>query len=124
MGTLQTLRGVLRDSRQREKDDQAREEAVAMKNEMEALRARATMLAQNFESTQAELKSLLEATDKVTSSKPKSSEEKPESKTLSHEALREQLYSGTPTWSDEDEAYPGDSPSLFRDRKPPSDNLR
>ena len=128
MGTLQTLRGVLRDSRQREKDDRAREEAKAVQTEMEALRARASMLAQNFEATQAELKSLLEATTRVQSggmSVPAPSDEvKDDGKP--HDFLREQLYSGTPSWQEEDDdgSYPGDAPSLFQDTKPPSDNLR
>ncbi|GEM_PF-1549356 len=124
MGTLQTLRGVLRDSGTRQEDAKARENAEAMKSEMEALRARATMLAQNFQSTQAELKSLLEATDRAfkgeASAKP---EPKPEPKPQ-RDVLREQLYGGTPEWRDEDNYYPGDSPSLFRDKKPPTDKMR
>ncbi len=124
MGTLQTLRGVLRDAGSRQEDVKARENAEAMKTEMEALRARATMLAQNFQSTQAELKSLLEATDRAfkgeTSAKP---EPKPEQKPQ-RDVLREQLYGGTPEWRDEDNYYPGDSPSLFRDKKPPTDKMR
>ncbi len=124
MGTLQTLRGVLRDAGSRQEDVKARENAEAMKTEMEALRARATMLAQNFQSTQAELKSLLEATDRAFKGEASAkSEAKPEQKPQ-RDVLREQLYGGTPEWRDEDNYYPGDSPSLFRDKKPPTDKMR
>jgi DNA anti-recombination protein RmuC len=124
MGTLQTLRGVLRDTSTRQEDVKARENAEAMKTEMEALRARASMLAQNFQSTQAELKSLLEATDRAFKGEASAkSEAKPEQKPQ-RDVLREQLYGGTPEWRDEENYYPGDSPSLFRDKKPPTDKMR
>ena len=125
MGTLQTLRGVLRDIGRQEKNVKAQQDAEAMKTEMEALRSRASMLAQNFESTQAELKALLEATDKAFSAESMptagSKSASPES---ARDVLREQLYGGTPKWQDEENYYPGEAPSLFRDKKPPTKNLR
>ncbi|NHK28419.1 DNA recombination protein RmuC [Parvularcula flava] len=71
MGTLQTLKGVLRDTRAGEDASRKAREEESLREEMEELRTRASTLARNFETTQSELRAILEATDKVFSRQPK-----------------------------------------------------
>ncbi|GGD17157.1 hypothetical protein GCM10011342_27430 [Aquisalinus flavus] len=71
MGTLQTLKGVLRDARAGEDASRKAREEETLREEMEELRNRASTLARNFETTQSELRAILEATDKVFSRQPK-----------------------------------------------------
>ena len=120
MGTLQTLRGVLRDTKDFQNAEAMRRESQEVMSEMEALRSRASTLAQNFEQTQNELRSLLDATNSVMSKSPSSA-------TPPHNALMEQLYDKKPQWPGTPADQESDklkSPSLFDDEHNWPGNLR
>ncbi len=123
MGTLQTLRGVLRDNQDREHAEVVKREAQEVMSEMEGLRSRASMLAQNFEKTQHELRDLLDATNHVMSR----SQQAPKPSAPPHSALMEQLYDNKPEWpgtpADQGRSKPR-SPSLYDDNNNWPDNLR
>ncbi|MGV6802219.1 MAG: DNA recombination protein RmuC [bacterium] len=130
MGTLQTLRGVLRDSRERENAETVRRETNEVMAEVEALRSQASMLARNFESTQSELRSLLDATDKVMSKGGPAPAPHSEKTKID---LRDQLYDHKPEWpgqpkdSSPSTSDPGNghrSTSLFDDPDANPDKLR
>lgn len=99
MGTLQTLRGVLRDSRERQEAETVRRETGEVMAEIDALRSQASMLARNFESTQTELRSLLDATDRVMSHRQpaRPAPEQPQQRSAGHPDLME-LYDHKPEW--------------------------
>ena len=118
MGTLQTLRGVLRDSREQQQAENVKREAQEVMSEVETLRAQAASLAQNFENTQNELRSLLDATSKVANRSSSGSRQAAPSADPERDALMSQLYDNKPEW-------PG-KPAGSRDGggKTPPDDLR
>jgi DNA recombination protein RmuC len=121
MGTLQTLRGVLRDAREHSEAREMQRETREVMSEVEALREQASTLARNFETTQNELRSLLEATGKVTARRvPQPGQDR--------DALMSQLYDNRPEWpgtpADEKAEESSRSGGLFEERKTPPDNLR
>ncbi len=123
MGTLQTLRGVLRDNREREDAETVKREAQEVMTEMESLRSHASTLATNFEQTQSELRHLLDATQKVVTRTGQPNPKSPE-----HSALMDHLYDNKPEWpgtsADEQRERDTKSPSLFDDKNGRPDNLR
>lgn len=128
MGTLQTLRGVLRDNRDRTSAEAVRREADEAMSEVEALRSRASVLAQNFEKTQDELRSLLDATNKVVNRTGSSRQTGPSSSHSVHHALMDHLYDNKPEWpgwsADQAREKGQQEPALYDDKNPRPDNLR
>ncbi len=128
MGTLQTLRGVLRDNRGTQSAETVKRETQEVMSEMESLRSRASLLAQNFEKTQSELRSLLDATNKVMS---RGTPQQGQGTAPPHNTLMDQLYDNKPEWpgtpADENrdrERREPQSPSLYDDKNARPDNLR
>ena len=119
MGTLQTLRGVLRDSRDQQQAETVKREAEEVMSEVETLRAQAASLAQNFENTQSELRSLLDATSKVVNRTSPASQA-PAQQDPEREALMSQLYDNKPEWP----GKPAGQPEESAKPKSPPENLR
>ncbi|WP_306254064.1 DNA recombination protein RmuC [Parvularcula sp. IMCC14364] len=128
MGTLQTLRGVLRDNKDRSTAEAVRREADEAMSEVEALRSRASVLAENFEKTQGELRSLLEATNKVVTRTGTARQTEPSSSHAVHHALMDHLYDNKPEWpgrsADQQRDRGQRQPTLYDDKNPRPDNLR
>ncbi len=121
MGTLQTLRGVLRDSGRTEAELHRREQSEEnMRSEIDRLRSQARALAEHFEETQTDLKSLLEATDVAVDkvAKPAS----PQSNYAQQDEVKwPSSTGGSSYW---DQLTSGETPSDLYPGRKPSDTLR